>query len=139
MNFMDGTIRQSEGALWFDEGAARIRVPDRMVDKIASKCDSAIVLGVRPEAISSEHTGRFASADNAIRMMINVTEPLGDKMDLYLATERHPHIVARIDAHHGVESNAEQLFYLDMDRIHFFDTGSLGKNLTLDNREVEPV
>lgn len=131
MNFLEGTIRQSDGAMWFDEGTTRIRVPDHLADKVASKKDSAIVLGVRPEAIGSKQVGQFASVDNAIRMTINVIEPLGDKMDLYLATDSHPHIVARIDAHHDVVPSAEQMFYLDLARIHFFETGAMGANLTV--------
>ena len=133
MNFFDGTIRQDQGGLWFDEGTARVRLPQRIVDRVSAMIDKPIVMGVRPEAVNDEPTGRFEGTDNAIKMTINVTEPLGDKMDLYLATEKHGHVVARIDAHRGVEPETQQLFYLDMERSHFFEPGETGKNLTLSN------
>ncbi len=133
MNFFDGTIGQDEGALWFDEGTARLRLPQAVADRVRSMIDKPIVMGVRPEAISDDPTGRYGGTDNAIQMTINVTEPLGDKMDLYLATEKHGHVVARIDAHRGVEPDTQQLFYVDMQRTHFFEPGETGKNLTLSN------
>ncbi len=130
MNFFDGVVRAEDGALWFNEGTARIRVPGRVTDEISAYADRPIVLGVRPEAIGNEAVGRFAAPDNVIRMTINVIEPLGDKMDLYLSTSNHAHIVARVDAHSGLVADTDVPFYLDLDRIHFFEPGETGRNLT---------
>ena len=132
MNFFEGVIHQEDGTLWFDEGTARIRLPELVAGQVADRVDRPIVLGVRPEAISDEASGRFAAPDNGIRMTINVIEPLGDKMDLYLATSNHAHIVARIDAHRGLETDTEHPFYLDVNRIHFFEPGDAGRSLTLE-------
>ena len=134
MNFFEGSIHQEDGALWFDEGTARIRVPAWACESVANHMDTPIVLGVRPEAISDESTGRFASQDNALRFVINVVEPLGDKMDVYLSTAEHPHVVARIDAYRNVKPDTDLLFYLDTERIHFFEPGPMGQNLTRQHR-----
>ena len=133
MNFLDGKIEQEDGALWFNEGIGRIKVPADVSDRVSTLTGKSIVMGVRPEAISDEASGRFAISDNALRLTINVTEPLGDKMDVYLATDNHPHIVARIDAHRGLKPDTQQDFYLDLSRVHFFEPGETGRNLTLEN------
>jgi multiple sugar transport system ATP-binding protein len=130
MNFLEGTLVRSNGDLWFDEGAAQIRVPDQMRPSLADHVDRPIVLGLRPEAISDEPDGHDAGQDNAIRLKIDVIEPLGDKMDVYLSTAQHPHIVARIDARRDLAPESEHDFYVDTDRIHLFDTSDSGLNLT---------
>jgi len=135
-NFFEGTLIQEDSALWFDEGSARVRLPARSAEMVAGKVGCPLVMGVRPESISDDPTGRFASQDNVIRFTINVTEPLGDKMDLYLITPNHDHVVARVDAHRGLETGAQLDFYLDMERVHFFEPGETGVNLT---RETESV
>ena len=61
-----------------------------------------------------------------------MVEPLGDKMDLYMTMSHYDHVVARIDAHRGVEPGTRMNFYLDMERAHFFEPGEMGKNLGLE-------
>ena len=126
MNFFDGGLTEEGGALWFDEGTARIRLPDPAAKALADRSGDMMVLGVRPEAIGTEPTGRFAGPDNLIRFTINVVEPLGDKMDLYLSTPRHDHVVARIDADRAMEPDMEHQFYIDLNRIHLFEPGDTG-------------
>lgn len=135
-NFFNGTLVQEDSAIWFDEGSARLRLPPRAADLLAGKVGQSLVMGVRPESINDEPTGRFAGTGNVIRFTINVTEPLGDKMDLYLVTPNHDHVVARIDAHRGLETGEALDFYLDMDRVHFFEPGDTGINLTRDTATV---
>jgi len=54
-------------------------------------------------------------------LRIKVVEPLGDKMDVYAATDHHDHLVARIDAHRGLEPDQTMMVYLNTDRLHFFE------------------
>jgi hypothetical protein len=51
-------------------------------------------------------------------------------MDLYLATERHPHIVGRVDARRDLQAGQTVTLYLDMNKVHFFAPGETGDNLT---------
>jgi ABC-type sugar transport system ATPase subunit len=59
-------------------------------------------------------------------MMVRVVEPLGDKMDVYLSTENHPHVIARIDARRELSTDEQIQAHFDMDRVHFFDIGEPG-------------
>ena len=76
---------------------------------------------------------RFATGDNQLAMQVTLVQPLGDKMDVYVATDRHPHAVAQIDAFASVKAGDSISVYFDLERVHFFEPGELGKRVA-DNR-----
>ncbi len=125
MNFFEGAVSQDERGLWFDEGTGRIAVPEWAKSALGARVGSRVVLGVRPQAL-----GDAPAAENenghVLPMKVRVVEPLGDKMDLYLATEKHPHVVARVDARRTLAPNTRILVRFDLDRLHFFETGDGG-------------
>ena len=131
MNFFTGTLVGEGGALWFEEGAARLRLSDEIVGVLGDWAGREVVLGVRPEAMSLSAEGRFAGDGNVLPVQVSVVEPLGEKMDLYAETDRHPHIVARVDAQAGIEAGREVNLHLDVRKIHVFEPGEAGTNLTL--------
>ena len=133
MNFLEGTIAEDSGKLWFDEGTGRLAVPERAKSALSKRAGSRIVLGVRPQALRDGPIGAADAKDNVLAMEVGVVEPLGDKMDVYLSTARHPHVIAHVDAHPGLAPRQTIRVHLDLDRVHFFETGELGKNLLLPN------
>ena len=76
------------------------------------------VMGVRPESLSDRNDGPFAGADNSIRVKVSVVEPLGDKMDVYVSTDAHEHIICRVDSHSRIGEGQDLSLYLDMERVH---------------------
>jgi multiple sugar transport system ATP-binding protein len=129
MNFMEGTIVSDAGKLWFDEGTGRIVVPDWAKDALSGKTGSKVVLGVRPQAISDRPHTADGMKDNILEMKVGVIEFLGDKMDVYISTANHPHIIAHIDAHRGLVPGETRPMHFDLDRMHFFELGELGAKL----------
>ena len=90
-------------------------------------------MGIRPEAMSLRTEGRFSGKENILPLKIKVVEPLGEKMDIYAGTQSHPHIVARVDAEGGLESGQDVNMHLDMTKVHIFESGGIGENLSLVN------
>jgi len=133
MNFFDGRIVFENGQAFFDEGDGKLLLPNEWNDRLAPYRDKDMVLGVRPENFYANPQGAFAGKDNALKMKIDVIEPLGDKIDVYLRTNRHDHIVARIDARASLEENQELAMYTDVSRVHVFVPGVKGENVTLEN------
>jgi multiple sugar transport system ATP-binding protein len=129
MNFLEGTVASDGGKLWFDEGTGRIVVPDWAKDALSGKVGSKVVLGVRPQAISDRPHTADGSKDNVLNMKIGVVEFLGDKMDVYVSTANHPHVIAHIDAHRGLVSGETHPMHFDLNRMHFFELGELGAKL----------
>jgi len=131
MNFFNGTLVDNNGAIYFDEGACRIRMKDDTAALLADHVGREVVLGARPEAMSLRPQGRFAGQDNVLPAEVLVVEPLGEKMDLYAATASHDRIVARVDAERDVEAGRQVKLHLDMSRVHVFEPGGHGANLSL--------
>jgi multiple sugar transport system ATP-binding protein len=129
MNFFEGTIERGDGRLWFDEGSGRICVPLWAESALASKVGSRVALGVRPQALR-ETPAAEANAPFVLPMRVEAIEYLGDKMDLSLATPRHPHVVAHVDARRDVARGEVRPMSFDPERLHFFGVEPPGVSLT---------
>ena len=129
MNFFEGRLIEEGGRLWFDEGTGKLPVPDWAAAGLRDRVGTDIVLGVRPEALSDDRSARFELSDNALAMKILLIQPLGDTMHVYLATGRHPQIVADLRAFYGLSVGQSLSIYFDPNRLHFFERGELGKTL----------
>ncbi len=138
MNFLTGRVLIENGHLYFDEGSARLRLPDRLQASVAAAEGRPMVLGVRPECLSCSHERRFAGADNVLGATITVIEPLGDKMDLHLSTAAHEHLVARVEADRTLREGQQLPMYLNMDQVHLFEPGDEGVNVSLNGAGDRP-
>ncbi len=153
MNFFDGLLKMVNGAMVFEEGKLEdakvvtkradepqvaigqvtlpgngftIPVPEQLRACLGAKVGKHVVLGIRPEHLSlTDHGGE------SINVKLNVVEPLGNDMDLYLETVLHPHVVARVEAHAGLEVSSQVKMFVDLKKIHFFEPGETGVNLSL--------
>ena len=129
MNFFEGSLVDEAGKLWFEEGSGRLPVPAWAESELRSYVGQSIVLGARPEAISDRTHARFECGENCLRFKVTLVQPLGDKMDVYLATERHARVVAHVDAYGGISAGQEALMFIDSSRVHFFEAGENGKRI----------
>jgi len=131
MNMVDGHLLWLDEGIYFDEGTAKIRLPEYLKDILARRAGKEVIMGIRPEAMSLCAEGRFCGKENTLPLKIRVVEPLGEKMDIYAGTERHPHVVARVDAQSGLEAGQIINMHLDMTKVHIFESGEMGENLSL--------
>lgn len=132
MNFLEGTIAQDGGALWFVEGSAdadgrpyRVRLPGARSQALATHAGKPIVMGLRPQMLREV----TAPTPSAWRLPVRVVEPLGDAMDVSCSTPKHAHLVARVPAHSGLTGGQTALFEPDADAAHFFEPGEFGVSL----------
>ena len=131
MNFLNGRLVTDSGNVFFDEGTCRIRLPQDKAEAVAGWAGKDVVLGVRPEAMSLTGEGRFAGEGNVLPVKVGVVEPLGEKMDIFTSTASHPHIVARVDARRDLTDGQMAKLHLDTRRIHVFEPGETGPNISL--------
>jgi multiple sugar transport system ATP-binding protein len=130
MNFLSGTLASGNGQVFFDEGSFRVRLCDAHAAAVRGWVGRDVVLGIRPEAMGAAGQGRFAGEDNVLPVQVGVVEPLGEKMDLYVSTAKHPNLVARVDAQRGLQAGHQIRLHVDMARVHVFEPGEAGANLT---------
>ena len=138
MNFFDGKLVEERGALYFDEGTGKLPVADWARAQLQSKVGQDVVLGVRPELIVDASHARFKTEGNALPMRVTLVQPLGDKMDVHVATDKHPKTVAHLDAFAGTQVGETLDMYFDMSRVHFFEPGEIGPRLA-HNQTLSPV
>jgi multiple sugar transport system ATP-binding protein len=128
MNFFEGAIVAEGDKLWFDEGTGKIAVPAWAKSTLGNKAGSRVVMGVRPQAISDvPHAAGVEN--NSLEMKVGVVEFLGDKMEVYVSTTSHPHVIAHIDARRGITPNETLRMYLDPNRLQFFEADEAGRAL----------
>jgi multiple sugar transport system ATP-binding protein len=139
MSFLDGRVVKHNGGVGFDDGSGTIPLADQLTAKIAAHVGRSMVMGIRPDAFSiepprptTEKSGGGVQEQSArINVRITLVEPLGDRKDVYLTMPgQKKHLVGRVDARVPVFEGQEIQMYLEMSRVHLFEPGDLGVNVT---------
>jgi len=117
MNIMTATVKEEGGRMLADEGEFQLEIPPSMQEKLRSHVGKEILFGVRPEDL---HQTEQAAKVNNILTTVNIVEPLGAEIHLYLAT-KNSEMVARVPP--NVEVSVGDTIHLtpDMEKVHFFD------------------
>jgi len=133
MNFFNGQVTASDSQLVFTFGQQQVQLPAKLRPQLSAYLNQPMVLGVRPEGLAPSNEGRYRGAGNSIACKVLVTEPLGDKIDIYLATDGHDHVVCRADAFAlgKLEVGSTLRLFLDLGRSHIFVPGETGANVSL--------
>jgi multiple sugar transport system ATP-binding protein len=138
MNFFEGRLSEESGRLLFDEGSGKLPVPAWAKEALAGRSGADLVLGLRPEAMAPTDRAHFSVAQGGshLPMKIWLVQTLGAMMDVYLATEKHEHVVAHIDAFGGLAVGQAITMAVDMERAHFFEPGDLGRAVVSNPRPL---
>ncbi len=123
MNFFNGSIVSKGDGLWFDEGGFSIRVGTDQESKLAPYAGKPIVFGIRPEDIADVLYVTNPNPDHQMTAKIEVLEPMGSEIYLYLTTGKHT-FIARVGASENADVNQDLNLVFDMKKSHFFDHDS---------------
>jgi multiple sugar transport system ATP-binding protein len=118
------------GELTLPGNGFRLPVPQHLAGKLGIYAGRHVVLGIRPEHFHLQPTGSEGDCC-PLNVKIGVVEPLGNDMDIYMRTPLHDHVVGRVEAVTGLEMNSERAVYVDLRKVHFFEPGATGMNLSL--------
>lgn len=108
----------------------RLPVPSHLAQKLNGMVGKHVVLGVRPEHFHLQPTGGEGDCC-PVKVQLNVIEPLGNDMDVYMSTSLHDHVVGRVEAQQGLQMNTQATVYVDLRKVHFFEPGVTGMNLSV--------
>ena len=114
--------RNTEGFL-LDAGSFRLQAPAKAADALSGYVGRSVSFGVRPSDIFGKDNlppSLTATGGNTIKALCEVTEPMGDRMHLYLSAAPHS-FIADVDAETGVQEEQEVELVLDLNRSHAFD------------------
>jgi multiple sugar transport system ATP-binding protein len=125
----------------------RLPVPRHLTEMLGGWVGRHVVLGIRPEHLSvkppaeSNGAGGGAASGTAefapLNVRLNVIEPLGSDMDVYMSTALNETIVGRVEAQPGLQRDAQVTMYVDLRKVHVFEPGETGMNLS--SKTSEPA
>ncbi len=123
MNFFEGRIEQKNGGIWFSEGNFEVRAEDNQAAKLSSRVGEPVVFGVRPEDVQDVLYVTNANPDHQVKARVEVVEPMGAEVYIYLNTGKHT-FISRVDMHDNADVNQQLTMVLNMKKAHFFDSKS---------------
>ena len=126
MNFLRGRLEEGGGKVWFNEGSAKLELPEWSRAAMGSLPGREVVLGVRPE------DAVIGVAGGGLRARVRVVEPLGDEIVVYLSTDYHE-VVAKVPSEQRVAVDEAVGLEFRCEKTHLFDPGT-GKNVSLTQR-----
>jgi multiple sugar transport system ATP-binding protein len=125
-----GVLRPA-GELTLPGNGFRLPIPAHLTERLtgAGAVGRHVVLGVRPEHFHLRPVPD-GGVSLPLTMRMNVVEPLGNNMDVYLDTGLNDHVVARVEAQPSLRPDSQVTLYVDLKKVHFFEPGETGMNLS---------
>ena len=121
MNFVDAKLVGTPDEMFVDAGSFRVPVPAEYAAKLTQLLDKECFFGIRPEDMYEPKYAPPEVVQNArVRARVDVTEPLGAEIYLYLLVGDHS-LIARVDPRTRVDIGDEVELVLDMSKMHIFD------------------
>jgi multiple sugar transport system ATP-binding protein len=118
MNIMKSTIRESGGRLVADEGDFTIALEGNVANTMRPYLGKDVLVGIRPEDMVV--TDKSAQGQT-LTARVEVVEPLGAEILLYVSTKQHESIIVRIPPHHVFKVGDSATLKPALEKIHFFD------------------
>jgi multiple sugar transport system ATP-binding protein len=118
MNFIDCTLVEETNRLYLDAKEFKIPLPAEMSSKLRGYIGEEVTMGIRPEDLYENKCAKGAEPENAIRMTLDLIEPVGAYLLLHLRVGRIP-FVATVN-HTEATVGQEIVFEIDLGKIHTF-------------------
>ena len=118
MNIMRVAVKDEGGRLFVDEGDFQLTMSGKLSDIVRPYAGKDLLLGVRPEDLIYSET---ASAENDMPAKIEVVEPLGAEIHVFVSTAAHPSIVANCPPRYEFVVGETAHFTVDLGKLQFFD------------------
>jgi len=125
MNFLDSKLVQ-EGDTYYLDGAGsfRIAIPEDKISEfpvVKEYLGKNVVFGIRPEDLEDANVADDdATDDNSYTAEVEVVEPMGSEIYLYLSVGGHS-MIARVDAHSNAKVGDEVKLVVNPENMHIFD------------------
>lgn len=124
MNFLNATIVADGDNYYIDGEVFKIKIPEDKVQAHPAVKDFVkkdIVFGIRPEDINDALVSDIeVTDDNSLTAEVEVVEPMGSEIYLYLALNNHS-IIARVDAGSKAKVGDKIKVAIDTSKMHIFD------------------
>ena len=120
MNFFDAKLTGSIDDMWVDGGTFKVKVPADKALALGRYLNRDVIFGVRPEDMYDRQYAREASPESTVKVSVDVVEPMGSEVYLYLLTGTKS-FVGRLDSRTQVRPGQDMEVVWDMAHMHVFD------------------
>jgi multiple sugar transport system ATP-binding protein len=117
MNFLTVKVAEKNGDIVLQENAFELKPVAEHVPFLKNYVGKDIYFGIRPEDLSFVEK---AAPENNMVVAVEVVEPLGADIHLWLKTETQP-LVARTEPHHSFAIGQSINLVPDLDKAQYFD------------------
>ena len=118
MNIMKSTIKEAGGRLVADEGDFTVALEGNVANTMRPYLGKDVLIGIRPEDMVVTDK---AMQGQTLTARVEVVEPLGAEILLYVSTKQHESIIVRIPPHHVSKVGDSATLKPALEKIHFFD------------------
>jgi len=121
MNFFEGKIASdANGTTFVDAESLRLGIPAERAGQLKAHVGRDVVLGIRPEDIHHIAEREDAPADQRGRVQVEVVEPLGAELIVYLQAGPHE-FTSRMDTRNRISAGDYLDVVFDTAKLHIFD------------------
>jgi multiple sugar transport system ATP-binding protein len=125
MNFLEAKIVNGSEGYAIDGGCFTVKFPADKADRLKDYVDKEVIFGIRPEDIFDKNLANIlqATEDNTAQAVVDVIEPMGPIVTMYLTCGGHS-MIATIDAESQAIEGKEIELIFDMAKTHVFEKGT---------------
>ncbi len=122
MNFLEAKIVNGSDGYAIDGACFKVKAPADKAELLKDYVGKDVIFGVRPEDVFDKNLANIVEAtpDNQMKAKVDVIEPMGPNVTMYLSCGDHD-IIATIDAETKAKENTEIELIVDMAKTHVFD------------------
>jgi multiple sugar transport system ATP-binding protein len=119
MNFIDCTLVEQEKRLCLDAKEFKIFLTAKMSSELKSFIGAEVIMGIRPEDLYESKSADSSMQENAIRIILDLIEPVGPYLLLHLKKGRVSLVATVKDT--KAKMDQEIVMEIDTSKIHVFD------------------
>ena len=120
MNFVPCRVTAKDGRLFIETEAFQIAIPEKKKPYYEGLAGKEAIFGIRPNDIYDLAHSPDRVKGNVIKAKVDVIEPLGSEIHLYLNAGSHD-LIAAVDAQSAVRVHQEIQLAIDLDKMHLFE------------------
>ncbi len=120
MNFFDATLTGTDGEIYVDTGAFRVKIPAERMEPYKPYKGKQVIFGLRPENMHDPEYAPPGIHQAVVESKVEVTELMGNEVMVYL-NAKDKSFVARVDPRSKMRVGNTVGIAFDMDRFHIFD------------------
>lgn len=128
MNFLCGRLPRDDRGGQVDVAAGTVTLPAPLQPCLGSYAHKSVIMGIRPHDLSLAPPA--GQKDNVLAGQVDLIEPLGSRTDVHVKLASGEQCIVSCPPSEKAQTGEEVRVYVNLDKIHLFDSDDVGLRLT---------